>query len=305
MSLEQFIAETAEDAARQIRARLGPDAVVVQIRSVPGRWFGKRRLEVLARAPDRPDAVATPVAPAAPVASTACLPVEAAPRRTSSAALLESLGLLPVFAAQLSERIAERGGADGDVRELRAALAATWRACGAADESRLHVFVGPAGAGKTTVLCQWLTREVLGRGRSARVWRLDGTTANTAEALSAQAELLGVPVERSWSGAPWEEAVGLVDVPGRFAPELPGAQVHLVLNGAYESAVLVQQARQFRGVHDIIVTHLDEEPRWGKLWNVVLGSGCPIRYLTTGQNIPSDFVEATATRVLARLFPSE
>lgn len=32
MSLHQFIATSAEDAARQIRERLGPEAVVVQVR---------------------------------------------------------------------------------------------------------------------------------------------------------------------------------------------------------------------------------------------------------------------------------
>lgn len=299
MPLEHFIADTAEDAARQIRARLGPDAVVVDIRQVPARWFGKKRIEVLARAPepadDRPCRTSAPLAPP---------PATEGNRSGCSTSLLEALGLLPVYAAQLRERMAASGWAGDELRQARAALAAAWPVCPPAETGRLHVFVGPPGAGKTTALCQWLTREVMLRGRSARVWRLDGTTANTAELVSVHAELLGVPVERSWSGAAWTEDVGFVDVPGRFVPDVPGAETHLVLNGAYESAVLVRQARQFPGARDVIVTHLDEEARWGKLWNVALGTGFPIRYLSTGQNIPGDLVEATAERVLARLFPS-
>jgi flagellar biosynthesis GTPase FlhF len=53
----------------------------------------------------------------------------------------------------------------------------------------------------------------------------------------------------------------------------------------------------------LIITHLDEESRWGKLWNLVLGTNYPIRWLSTGQNIPGDFCAATAETLLARQFP--
>src|SRR5579862_4157436 len=50
MQPEQFIATTAADAVQQIRAKLGPDAVVVNVRQVPGHWFRKAHIEVLAHA---------------------------------------------------------------------------------------------------------------------------------------------------------------------------------------------------------------------------------------------------------------
>ncbi len=55
------------------------------------------------------------------------------------------------------------------------------------------MLIGPAGSGKTTLLCKWLTQAALVEGRVARVWRLDGATANTAEFLSVHCEALGVP----------------------------------------------------------------------------------------------------------------
>ena len=60
----------------------------------------------------------------------------------------------------------------------------------------VHVFIGPAGSGKTTCLCKWLARAVLLENQPARVWRLDGAGANAAESLSVYSEILGVPLER-------------------------------------------------------------------------------------------------------------
>jgi len=68
---------------------------------------------------------------------------------------------------------------------------------------------------------------------------------------------------------------------------------------------LLAQIRAFAAlpVADLGFTHLDEERRWGKLWNFVLGTDYALRFLSAGQNIPGNFFEATAELVLARQFP--
>jgi flagellar biosynthesis protein FlhF len=186
----------------------------------------------------------------------------------------------------------------------------------------MHVLVGPAGSGKTTCLCKWLTQAVLMESQTARVWRLDGATANMAESLSVYTEILGTGCERTWQApagsATIAEDVGFIDLPGvdwrkpLAVKELTGQikqlgspQVHLVLNGAYDISILLEQVRAFSGlpIADLIVTHLDEESRWGKMWNLALGTNYSIRYLSTGQNIPGDFREASAELVLNRQFP--
>jgi flagellar biosynthesis protein FlhF len=204
-----------------------------------------------------------------------------------------------------------------DLREVREALAATWIPCHPS-AARLHVLVGAPGVGKTTALCKWLTLSVLLEGRSARVWRLDGGTANTAEALAVHGDVLGVPVERSWTGTRIDEDIAFVDLPGASGADVEGvralvdrlggpaaAQIHLVLNAAYDITASLAQVRAWAKlpIHDLIVTHLDEEPRWCKLWNLTLGTGLPVRFLSAGQNIPSEFTEASAERVLSRVFP--
>ena len=67
-------------------------------------------------------------------------------------------------------------------------------------------------------------------------------------------------------------------------------RIHLVLNAAYEVPLLVAQARAYAAlpIEDLILTHLDEEARWGKIWNVVLGTNYPVRFLSAAQNVPGE-----------------
>jgi flagellar biosynthesis protein FlhF len=372
MPLEQFIATSAADVAQQIRSRLGADAVVVNIRQLPGRWFQKPRIEVLARRTD-PTTEPTPstfggdllTAPgpltegpqseqgdrrsASVPGQEICAQSDFSPKAVANAmvaqrygktdaalsprcarakekaensgrALLESVGLLPLVAERVLEHmpVTQPPWLAGELKQVRAALAASWIPCKTSPVTGLQVFVGAPGVGKTTALCKWLTVSVLLQARKARVWRLDARTANTAESLSVHGDILGVPVERSWTGNPISEDIAFVDLPGAewsdatainaLADKLrtmPVSQTHLVVNAAYDATVLLEQVRAFARmpISDLIVTHLDEEPHWGKLWNLVLGTGLPIRFLSAGQNIPGEFREADVERVLMRLFP--
>ena len=77
-----------------------------------------------------------------------------------------------------------------------------------------------------------------------------------------------------------------------------------MLNAAYESALLMAQIRGFAPLQpdDWMATHLDEEPRWGKLWNGIMGTNCPLSWMGIGQNIPGMFHRADPVRVLNRQF---
>ncbi len=379
MSPKTFIADSAADALAQIRAQLGPDAVVLNVRQVTGpglaRLWQKPQIEVVAHVPE---AAVTPP-PAAPLAdglmalrremaelrgrmeqerrvaakeAARPAPPAAAPPRTlpfgaasataspgysSSSAprlggwhigpLLERAGLETRHAQRIADECESLHGPQPPAalgEELALAqqvMVSLWRPAPALrDEPRCpHVFIGAPGAGKTTALCKWLAQTVLLAGQSAHVWRLDGSTANTAEALSVYGEILGVPVTRFWRGAEEADAaaISFVDLPGvawrdeaalralgGLLAQFPGAQVHLVLNAAYEVSLQLAQVRAFAplGVADLCLTHLDEEPRWGKLWNLALGTNLPLRFLGAGQNIPGEFSPASAEKIFARQF---
>src|SRR5437868_4463130 len=133
---------------------------------------------------------------------------------------LMRMGLLPVYADRLTGQLRADGGdseasPEEDLLRLRAALRTWWRIPPALDAAaQSHVLVGPAGVGKTTVLTKWLAQAVLLGGRSAYVWRLDGRVANTAEALTIYAEVLGVPVARSWNTGVQPVDIQFFDLPG-------------------------------------------------------------------------------------------
>ena len=362
MQVIPFIVESVPEAVAQIRAQLGPEAVVLSVRKLEAgglaRLWQKPRLEVLAYRPETPAA-----APAAEPEAMASLrkeveaikqqfraPEPEAPPPAAAVAedlengrapglarpawriegMLQLAGFLKPQAKQVVDALrAEHGEAPPDsmaeeVALARQALIGMWRKpLPFTDHAfRPHVLVGPAGVGKTTCLCKWLTQEVLVEGGTPAVWRLDGAISNHAEFLNVYAEILGVQVERVWrsAGAAVRGETSFIDLPGvdwrnpaaiagvrEQLTQFPAPQVHLVLNAAYELPVLVAQLRAFEplAVTDVMFTHLDEEPRAGKLWNFVLGTNCAVRFLSAGQNIPGEFREATAERLLASLFPGK
>ena len=237
MKLSAFIAENANAAVRLVQENMGPEAVIVSVRKVPASGFGRflnrsTQVEVTACIPDKekekprhsvPEGVDAYVPfgenngePAAELP-----PPPRAAHRWRSIAWLESLGLLPEFADRLELKLRTSYGNPPAMpitewNTVRDTLATFWRPPRHEEDGtgRPHVFIGPPGSGKTTALCKWLTAAVLRGDHQARVWRLDGESANTSEFLSLHCEMVGVPVERFWDVAEPAEELLFVDLPG-------------------------------------------------------------------------------------------
>lgn len=334
MKFVSIVADNAQSAIARVEQELGPEAVVVSVRKLPAYglarlWKSHSSFEVTAALPEEPKrrhAVPEGQDEYVPFGDKIEVeePVTPIPRRWKSITWLESMGLMHAFADVLERQVTLAHGENPPVMPItewtlvRSALAQSWRPARQTMEGtgRPHVFIGPAGSGKTTALCKWMTASVLREERKVHVWRLDSDTANTAEFLTLHCEMVGVPVDRFWSGPEGERDLLFIDLPGvepgnanamkalrSQVAALPEPHVHLVLNAAYECPVLFEQFHAFKAFapEDVIFTHLDEERRRVKLWNVVLGTNCSVSFLGAGQKIPGDFFRAESTL----LFPSE
>jgi flagellar biosynthesis protein FlhF len=357
MNLICFVADNTADALAEVHKRLGPDAVIVNVRQLPAPglarlWNFRKQIEVTAGVPDKTSAPKVEnILPPQNLFENAAGFVSNGDR-WHSVAWLETMGLMPVHAERLQTHLRALQGDAPDSPEaewkiVSAALSRFWLNPPPLDGDvqspkskvqsppipRPHVFIGPPGSGKTTALCKWLTLAALLEERAARVWRLDGATANTADFLAIHCEMLGVPLERFWSedlrftnddlraanpSAGQSQIVNrksqivnplwFVDLPGVEIADgtaltalrnqlatFPSPRVHLVLNAAYEMPALLAQWRAFEACQpeDLIFTHLDEEARRVKLWNFVFGTNCSLRFLGAGQKIPGEFRSAS------------
>lgn len=236
------------------------------------------------------------------------------------AQILNQTGILPFCTEQILQELPdiENLTVGEQIAGASEVLRARWRQAQADNSAAVHVFVGVPGSGKSTVLCKMLAQTSLVEGQPATVYQLDSHVANPSPQPGVYAEIVGAQFERTLplQFERREESV-FVDLPGvplhneqalarvrDLIAEFGVPEVHLVLNAAYESSHLLEQVRFFStlGITDLIVTHLDEELRWGKLWNLVLGTNFSLRSFCEGQNIPGDIQLASCDILLNRQF---
>ncbi len=306
-----------------IRAHLGEHARVLSVRSVetPGwkRLLAAPKLEVIAQL-DPPDGpmVEDKVAPAPEVAVShrrlapvpACSLSELLRRSGLSTSLLERLERGPDWATwaagPLHRGLVEIG------RKLGAEVAArpAWPPMGRA------AFLGAAGSGRSTALCKWLAAEVYRRARLGHVVTAEFDRPNTPGPVPVFCEALGVPCAHYPASTRPSVPGGFVyfDLPpislrdpadnaslADFLEREEIAERVLVVNAAYENATLRRALAAGRdlGATHVILTHLDELPQWGRLWDHLLESALEPLFLSTGPSLTGEY-ELEATAALAR-----
>lgn len=190
------------------------------------------------------------------------------------------------------------------------------------DASRQQVlaFVGPSGAGKTTTLAKIAANLSIERGLSVGVLSVDALRLGSNYLLQNYAEVLGWRIEVAESleqvAACMERLAGcrvvLIDTSGcspndtesmeRLRQQLEIAnptETHLVVSSTTNtrSFLLCEQAFEQLKPNRMILTRLDESGGLGSLFPCLQSSHLPISYLTNGQKIPSDLIQATEARL--------
>ena len=183
--------------------------------------------------------------------------------------------------------------------------------------------VGPTGVGKTTTLAKLAAACKLRHGKSVGLITADTYRIAAVDQLRTYADIIGLPLQVALTPAEMKRAVNafsdrdvvLIDTAGRsqkdatriselsrFVAAAEPHEVHLVLSSAAGEKVLLQEAEAFSvvGIHNIVLTKLDEAVSFGMLVNVIRQVGKRLSFVTTGQEVP-DHIEVGRAERLAEL----
>jgi flagellar biosynthesis protein FlhF len=220
------------------------------------------------------------------------------------------------------------------ITDLRAAVAAEIRDVfrvdsgfgGQPGKAAIAALIGPPGAGKTATIAKLAVRYGLQLRRPALLVSTDGSRVAAPEQLRGYASVLGIRFELAQSGRALGQLLEehranglvLIDTAGFSAHELNESnevmrflagrtdiQKHLVLpapaRGA-DTSRLSAAYELFRPSH-LIFSRMDEATAVGPVLSAAMGSGRPVSFFATGQRVPEDVEEATASALIRRLLP--
>lgn len=284
MPLKTYTGPTLGALLERISTDLGADAEVVRTdtRHVPG---GRREYVVVAGDPE-----------SIRQARLAARPEPAAARRPAvPAAEAEAPARGPLPSSPEPEPLERRRTAGPDVL----------------------AFVGPTGAGKTTIVAKLAAHPRIFGERTVGILGLDTYKVGALDQLAGHAALGDRPFEVAYDAQDLQAArarlqrcdVILVDCPGRgpraqrdadqvrtMLATLRPVETHVVLPSGLKTEALRRAAETFRarGATHLLATKVDEHPDdWG-VFDLAAELGMPMRWLGDGQAIPQDIRSAKA-----------
>jgi len=184
-----------------------------------------------------------------------------------------------------------------------------------------RAFIGCSGVGKTSALCKMLAYEVFTRGSSPTVLKIDSEMPNPSDGLEVFCSIMGSGLVRAANEV---EAIDphrplLVDMPGYRLGDAASQQACcerlealgieeriLVVNAAYESELIADMlaAGRSAGANRLVLTHMEETRRPGKLWRYLLSRQLEPIFMSDGANPAGDYRFDIYSCLLERSFPN-
>ena len=193
---------------------------------------------------------------------------------------------------------------------------------------RVVALVGPTGVGKTTTIAKLAANFRLRERLRVGMVTVDTYRIAAVEQLRTYANMMDLPMAVATTPREMREAVSqlsdfdvvLIDTAGRSPHDVVQLQqlksvlgqasvdeVHLVMSAVASSSHLVQTYRKFEpiGINSLLITKLDEAAAVGNLISVLRAAQLPVSYLTCGQSVPDDIVDASTERLVPVMLGQE
>lgn len=244
---------------------------------------------------------------------------------------LTQVGMTPEYAVELIKDAQENIPA---VKTKNKALIEGWVARKILDKTkvtdlsndRIHLFVGPPGAGKTSMLVKLASHLVVRSNKKVALLTTDTHKVGAADQLRIYAQILNVPfavIRNKWDWANTLKQLAdvdviLVDFPGLalksqgedgfYADLVPphgvDAKTHLVLSAIYKNQDIIEMGKRYIQTRfgDVIFTQLDESSQHGTIYNFMKKFDVPLLAFGIGHKIPEDFEMASKERVLDLIY---
>jgi flagellar biosynthesis protein FlhF len=319
MRIKTLTADKMTDALKLIREQLGPEALILETRKVHRN--GQETLEVTA-AVNEPEPLPRAQQPAV---RTSQPQPEAKALPSLVASTLEAHGLPPELVATLATALPGLKTAGFTESEALAMLLGKQlrflSPTEALPSGAAHVFVGPHGAGKTTLVAK-LALQAKQRGQRLGLLSLDDQKIGGFEPLAIAAEIFGTEAYLIADQDDLRQAASklakvgareglLLDTAGLnpFAPKavvglkqrlqalgIP-AQVHLVLPANLNAAdmAMLPVACHALAPQSLIFTKLDCTTRYGALIATAAGSSLPLGLATHAADMATPPLALNAT----------
>lgn len=185
------------------------------------------------------------------------------------------------------------------------------------EHKRQHrlALVGPTGVGKTTTLAKIAADFLTKQSASIALITIDTYRIAAVEQLKVYGEIMNLPVEVVLNPEQLEQMLLkhrdknliLIDTAGRspqdtlcieelatfLSPDL-NIQKHLVLSATTREKELFEAMNRFSilDIDNTIITKIDECSNLGLLLDIQIREKVPFSYLTNGQRVPEDLLEA-------------
>ena len=338
MNPRRFWGKDMAQALGLVRNALGPDALILETKSVDRGHGGGVEITALVDNPisDEPTMSegGSQALPAtnpidevrqelATLKSMICwlAPRFGQPDKVVSALLAQ--GLAPETIARLSDEMKESPGLENR-EKLHVAIRRLIPSGGQIrEEGDRLALLGPSGVGKTSSLIKLTVFETQRRGCRVGWINTDQRSLASGDPLAIYAGILGVRYETASTKAEIKRALArlsncdvvLLDTPAvnprdeaaikemnRLFHGLTNVRRALLLSAVTNERDMVDWIANFQGiaVDSLFFTKLDECRDVASIMNTALKTGCPLSYLTLGQNLAGDLAVANP-EVLASL----